>query len=49
MKHSEACDCPPCLREYRQRNLWIGSIFTVLAAVACVHVLAWIFQLAGGF
>lgn len=47
-RHSEsdACDCPPCLRHYRQRTLWLASIWTVLAATAIAQVLSWLIELS---
>jgi hypothetical protein len=47
-RHSEGCNCPPCERHYRQRNLWLGSIYFGLFAIATVQVGAWLFQLFSG-
>lgn len=38
-RHSDACDCPPCLRSYQQRTLWLSAIFTVLAIAGAVTVI----------
>lgn len=49
IRHSEGCDCPPCEKHFRQRNLWLGSIFAALFAalfaIATVNVAWWLYQL----
>lgn len=43
--YGDGCNCPTCLRHYQQRTLWLGAIFTVLAAVATVQVSVWLYQI----
>ena len=47
-RHSDACDCPTCLRHYQQRTLWLGSIFVVLAGVSAASVAVWLYRLMTG-
>lgn len=44
-RHSDGCDCAPCLLEFRQRNLWLGSIWCVLAGVGLLCALDLLYTL----
>ena len=46
--YADGCSCPACHRDYQQRTLWIGAVWTVLCGVGLVFALECLRQLITG-
>lgn len=46
--YADGCSCPSCHRDYQQRTLWIGAVWTVLSGVGLIVSLDFLYQLLSG-